>query len=101
MNDENFTNTWEKLQKHKRYENKAYLKWVKTQPCCNCGAPADDPHHIIGQGMGGMGMTAPDWATMPVCRGCHTELHNQSDVWNEQWRWIAETLGRAIEEGIL
>ena len=26
---------------------------VKTQICCGCGVPGDDPHHLVGYGFGG------------------------------------------------
>jgi hypothetical protein len=79
-----------------------YLAWVKTQPCVLTGAPADDAHHIIGLGhLGGMGTKAPDWAVMPVTREAHEEIHRNPDCWPHQWEWVARTLGKAIEEGVL
>ena len=39
--------------KHRRWVNEDYTRWVKTQPCEGCRRPADDPHHVIGHGMGG------------------------------------------------
>ena len=83
------------------YKNRKYLDWVKEQECVVCYAPADDPHHIIGAKMGGMGMKAPDWAVMPVCRRCHTLLHEKPDMWGKQWGYVAKTLGKAIEQGVL
>ena len=67
------------------------------------GAPSDDAHHIIGHGMGGIGTKAPDWAVIPMTRGCHTTFHNKRDstISHHQWRWVAKTLGKAIEEGKL
>ncbi|WP_218703885.1 DUF968 domain-containing protein, partial [Escherichia coli] len=41
--------------KRRRWVNEKYTRWVKTQPCACCGKPADDPHHLIGYGQGGMG----------------------------------------------
>lgn len=35
-----------------RVEDSKYTRWVKTRPCCGCGARSDDPHHIIGHGLG-------------------------------------------------
>jgi hypothetical protein len=87
--------------KKKTYRNRAYLDWVKTLDCCNCGAPADDPHHIIGQGEGGMGTKASDLLVMPLCRGCHTHIHSCHELWEMQWKWVAKTLERAIEEEVL
>ena len=40
-----------------------------------CGNQADDPHHIIGHGLGGMGTKADDLFVIPLCRKCHNELH--------------------------
>lgn len=82
--------------------NKKYTNWVKTLPCCDCGAPADDPHHIIGTGCeGGMGTKACDLLTMPMCRECHTRLHEQPLMWEHQWKWVAKTLQQATKEGVI
>ncbi|EER8136738.1 DUF968 domain-containing protein, partial [Escherichia coli] len=40
-------------QKPQRKEMPVYTRWVKTQKCMTCGNQADDPHHIIGHGLGG------------------------------------------------
>ncbi|MBI0685988.1 DUF968 domain-containing protein, partial [Escherichia coli] len=40
-------------QKPQREEMPVYTRWVKTQKCMTCGNQADDPHHIIGHGLGG------------------------------------------------
>ena len=88
--------------KRKTWRSRRYLDWVKSQPCCVCGAPADDPHHLTGIGkLGGMGTKAPDWAVMPVCRRHHDELHRDPNLWPDQWEYVARTMGRAIEEGVL
>lgn len=86
-----------------RYKNQAYLDWVKSLPCAESGhEPAGDAHHLIGVGgMSGTGLTAPDWASMPLTRGYHTRMHNEPELWPGQWEMIARTLGRAIEEGKL
>lgn len=91
-----------KTKKDPRYRNRAYLNWVKKQPCVMCGQQADDPHHIIGIGyLGGAGTKAPDQYVMPVCRIHHEEIHHRPELWPMQWEWIARTLARAIEEGAL
>lgn len=89
--------------KQKAWRSEKYLKWVKSLPCCNCGAPADDPHHAIGLrlGVSGMGMTAPDSLAMPLCRGCHTLLHNTPEMWESQLVWIVKTMMAAVAEGVL
>jgi hypothetical protein len=88
--------------KRKAYRNRKYLDWVKQQPCAVCGAPADDPHHLIGVGgMGGMGMKAPDSMVMPMCRQHHNQIHATPEQWPEQWQWIARTLDKALQEGVI
>ena len=84
--------------------NKNYLSWVKTLPC-PCGAPADDAHHIIDAGFGGMGTKADDLLTFPVCRACHTEIHQNlrrwEDVYSIQQDHVLETLLQAVHDGVL
>ena len=85
-----------------RWRSRKYLDWVKTLPCVICGARADDPHHITGIGhLGGMGTKAPDQFVMPVCRPHHDEIHRDPNLWPDQWEWVARTLARAIEAGVL
>ena len=62
-------------QKPQREEMPVYTCWVKTQKCMTCGNQADDPHHIMGHGLGGMGTKADDLFVIPLCRKCHSELH--------------------------
>ncbi|EOK2419175.1 DUF968 domain-containing protein [Escherichia coli] len=62
-------------QKPQREEMPVYTRWVKTQKCMTCGNQADDPHHITGHGLGGMGTKADDLFVIPLCRKCHNELH--------------------------
>lgn len=86
-----------------RYKNPAYLAWVKSLPCAMTGQePAGDPHHLIGiGGMSGTGLTAPDWAAMPLTREAHDRMHREPELWHGQWEMIARTLGKAIDEGKL
>ncbi|EPW5279615.1 DUF968 domain-containing protein [Yersinia enterocolitica] len=70
-----------RIPKRQRWENKKWLKWVKSQQCCGCGSSADDPHHIIGHGQGGMGTKAHDLFTIPLCRLCHEALHADMHTW--------------------
>lgn len=88
-----------------KYENKKYLEWVRKQPCCLCKFPGPNhPHHIKGVGyLSGVGLKAPDWATMPLCLSCHNSIHridNKINL-NIQWEWLARTLGKAVEQGVL
>ncbi|HHH0001291.1 TPA: DUF968 domain-containing protein [Yersinia enterocolitica] len=73
-----------RIPKRQRWENKKWLKWVKYQQCCGCGSSADDPHHIIGHGQGGMGTKAHDLFTIPLCRLCHEALHADMHTWEAE-----------------
>lgn len=61
--------------KRRRWESTKYTRWVKSQPCACCNQQADDPHHIIGYGQGGMGTKSHDLFVIPLCRAHHDELH--------------------------
>ncbi|HDP0319389.1 TPA: DUF968 domain-containing protein [Salmonella enterica subsp. enterica serovar Concord] len=82
-----------------------YTQWVKRQPCCGCGHPADDPHHIIGHGFGGTGIKACDLLVIPLCRVCHDALHSDMKAWEvqngSQLLWLARTLTRAAGIGAI
>ncbi|MFW7203693.1 DUF968 domain-containing protein [Serratia sp. BNK-17] len=73
-----------KLPKRERWESKAYLRWVKSRPCVICGIQADDAHHIIGHGQGGMGTKAHDLFTIPLCREEHDALHRAPSRWESE-----------------
>lgn len=94
-----------KLPKRSRWENPKFLSWVKTQPCTCCGAPADDAHHLIGWGQGGMATKAHDAFTIPLCRKHHTELHNSPAAFERQYgtqpELIIKLLDRAFALGVL
>ena len=90
----------------KPIRSKAYLTWVKSLPCCGCGAPADDAHHAINVGLGGgMGTKASDILSLPVCRGCHDKIHKDVKAWEtengSQYKHICLTLLEAIDEGVI
>lgn len=70
--------------KLKRWECEKYTRWVKAQKCCVCGNPADDPHHIIGHGQGGMGTKAHDFFVIPLCRHHHDALHRDMNAWEAE-----------------
>lgn len=67
-----------------RAEDSKYTRWVKSQKCLGCGARADDPHHIIGHGLGGMGTKPSDYLTIPLCRTCHRNLHDDPAAWEAE-----------------
>ncbi len=87
--------------KDKPFRSIKHTGWVKSLDCCNCGAPADDPHHIINEREGGTGTKACDLLSMPLCRPCHSEIHRPEGDKSQQWKWVAKTLQKAIKEGVL
>lgn len=97
--------TFMRRPKRIRLEKPTYLQWVKTQPCEGCGSPADDPHHLIGWGQGGMGTKAHDFLSIPLCRTCHTELHNDPVKFEQkhgsQPAMIIRVIDRACSLGVL
>ena len=88
-----------------RLELPEYTLWVKRQPCCGCGEPSDDPHHIINHGFGGTATKACDLLVIPLCRRCHSRLHDNVSKWEEQngsqLLWLARTLSRASGIGAI
>ena len=91
--------------KRRRWVNEKYTRWVKTQPCACCGKPADDPHHLIGHGQGGMGTKSHDIFTLPLCREHHNELHADPLAFEEkhgsQVDLIFRFLDHAFATGVL
>lgn len=79
--------------KPERIQDRKYLKFVREQPCAVTGAYGCDPHHFL---TGGMGTKGSDYATIPLTRELHDELHNhgmksfqtkyQIDFWKEMAR---------------
>ena len=85
-----------------RWRSSTYLAWVRSLPCCNCGAGECQAHHAISiGGLSGMGLTAPDQWAMPLCPTCHNTLHDTPDMWPSQWRWVAQTMALAVDKGLL
>lgn len=93
------------LFRDKPIRSKKYRYWVAQLPCASCGIANDTviPHHLIGVGQGVMGGKACDLNLMPLCFDCHQEvhLHSTKNMRKEQYRWICETLQKAIKEGNL
>lgn len=107
------------LQKQTRWRSEAYKKWVCTQDCVVCGEPgySDNqivPHHTKGvAALSGGGLKAGDNWAMPMHVKCHNWFH---DVVLKNWTgeingmvvavidqplWVARTLAKAVEEGVL
>ena len=86
--------------KRRRWVNEKYTRWVKTQPCACCGKPADDPHHLIGHGQGGMATKAHDLFVLPLCRKHHDELHADTVVFEEKYGSQLELIFRFIDRAL-
>ena len=91
--------------KRTRWECETYTKWAKQQPCACCGQQADDPHHLIGYGQGGMGTKAHDLFVIPLCRAHHDELHADMKAFEKKYgtqpELLLKTLDRALAIGVL
>ncbi|TCB96095.1 DUF968 domain-containing protein [Kosakonia quasisacchari] len=91
--------------KRRRWENEKYTRWVKAQQCMCCNNPADDPHHLIGHGNGGMGTKAHDLFVIPLCRAHHDALHADTVVFEEKYGsqlvLLFRFLDRALAIGVL
>ncbi|MHC4067058.1 MAG: DUF968 domain-containing protein, partial [Planctomycetota bacterium] len=63
-------------------------------------------HHLIGHNQGGTGTKASDLYCFPLTPEEHRILHDHGwkrweNEHHEQWRYVAETLARAVAEGVL
>lgn len=86
--------------------SRKYLDWVKSLPCVATGAPADDPHHIIGCGLGGATGSKPsDIFTIPLTRDMHNLLHHDVNEWElhygSQALHCLRTIERAVRDGVI
>lgn len=88
-----------------RWVSPQFLVWVKNQPCLCCGQPADDAHHLIGWGQGGVGTKAHDIFTIPLCRKHHRQLHENPQAFEHEYGTqpvlIIRLLDRAYALGVL
>lgn len=57
--------------KPKTYRSPQFLAFVRSLPCCVCGASAV-PHHTE---TGGVGLKGDDLSCVPLCHVCHTTVH--------------------------
>lgn len=86
--------------KRRRWENDVYTRWVKSQPCECCRRPADDPHHVIGHGMGGTATKAHDLFVLPLCRECHNKLHADIAAFEQKHGTQLELLFRFMDRAL-
>lgn len=92
--------TFMRRPKRRRWECEKYTRWVKTQDCPCCGSRADDPHHLIGHGQGGMGTKAHDLFVLPLCRVHHDELHRDPVAFEEKYGSQLELLFRFLDRAL-
>lgn len=59
---------------YKRIRSRRYLEWIRRQPCCVTGRPAE-AHHVKTRGAGGS-----DYTAIPLCREEHEEIHRVGRV---------------------
>jgi hypothetical protein len=80
------------LKKHPRLRDEKYLAWIREQPCCLCGRPAEAAHLRVGsinhgKGIGAFGMKSSDKWALPLCRLHHIEQHaagNELEWWSKR-----------------
>ncbi|EPH9686467.1 DUF968 domain-containing protein [Klebsiella michiganensis] len=103
--DPNSPESFMRRPKRRRWTCEVYTRWVKTQPCECCRQPSDDPHHIIGNGLGGTGTKSHDLFVIPLCRVHHDELHaNTSEFekkYGNQLELWARFLDRVMGVGVI
>lgn len=64
--------------KQRRKQDTAYLAFVRSQPCCDCGARYGvEAHHTGGKADKAMGRKPPDNLAVPLCRRCHQHFHDK------------------------
>jgi hypothetical protein len=58
-------------------KDKQHLQKIREMNCTICNCPPNcDPHHITYAEKRGFGQKVGDNFTVPLCRMCHTKLHN-------------------------
>jgi Rad52/22 family double-strand break repair protein len=77
----------------KRLRDKTHLKFVASQPCLICGRQPCDPHHLRFAQPRGIGLKVSDEFTVPLCRGHHRQLHQNS----HEEAWWADRKINALE----
>lgn len=71
-----------------------YMAFVRQLNCCICGAPPpSEPHHF---GPRGIGQKTDDYRTVPLCRRCHDQQHNDGPMQARIQSKMIETLVRYL-----
>jgi hypothetical protein len=94
-------------QKDTRWRSEAYLAWVRSLPCCVCGATTGiAAHHLVGMWqVSGMGLKASDSLAMPACdpiyghgRDCHQQIHAHKALRERQPGFLRDTISRGVRQ---
>jgi hypothetical protein len=83
----------------KRIVNTRHLSFVKRLPCTKCfkAAPSDAAHVRTGND-GGIGIKPSDNCTVPLCRACHSEQHDNGErtFWGKKFGNALDNLMNAL-----
>src|ERR1700731_3531211 len=77
--------------KHPRQRDAGFLRWLREQPCCTCGADKSEAAHIRAGSIAydkretGGGEKPDDKWALPQCRSCHSTQHNMNEL--DYWRF--------------
>ena len=75
----------------------AYLDYVCSKPCINCGGAPSDPYHV---NQGGEATEGSAYFVLPVCITCHQQIreHGEEAVLGDwdQWKCLARLLSGYI-----
>jgi hypothetical protein len=72
-------------QREPRQHDEQYLAWLRSQPCCICGADGSDAAHLRmgsvndGKRSTGMGEKSSDKWAVPLCRRHHDMQHAMAE----------------------
>jgi len=89
------------LKKNKPHRNRAYLDWLREQPCVFTGRSPRDPAHIRMGADGGMGMKSSDFYALPVCPEYHRDQHQHGEAtfWVRMMNEHTEAVMALIRDG--
>lgn len=68
------------------WRSSAYIRFVRSKPCCVCGKPGpSEAHHWGGKGSHGTGQKCSDAMTAPLCAVHHRQWHDTGAM--RRYRW--------------
>jgi hypothetical protein len=92
----------------KTFRSRAYLSWVRKQPCIKCGVhPSHGPvsaHHVKKFGCGGIAIKPADTRTIPLCQACcHPGVHQKGEekFLGDPILYVMKTLELYVQDVIL